>query len=170
MRSKLIYLYNLIMNKTDRKKILNNSVKISSKLKKIEKINEFNKLDEFDKSDKSNNSDKSNKYSQNSNYNNESSTSDNKLIYEKIENKTFFFSEMLKKQLDTVPLSKKFSYNDVKRISKFLSSSIFDNNKCCIWNGYITNETNSSKGTYINFYFKKKKNCFAQIIIYKLCR
>ena len=30
-------------------------------------------------------------------------------------------------------------------------------NNCCIWNGYITNEKNQSKGTYINFYFNKKK-------------
>ncbi len=65
--------------------------------------------------------------------------------------------ELLKKQLKNIQNDKKLSYNDIKRISKFLVNSIFDENKCCIWNGYITNEKNQSKGTYINFYFNKKK-------------
>ena len=45
----------------------------------------------------------------------------------------------------------------MNRISKNLNSSIFDNNKCCIWNGYITNNNDDNRAKYINFYFNKKK-------------
>lgn len=68
-----------------------------------------------------------------------------------------YLKELIKKQKKNISSDKKLDYNDIKRISKFLSSSIFDKNKCSIWNGYITNEKNQSKGTYVNFYFNKKK-------------
>lgn len=68
-----------------------------------------------------------------------------------------FFKELLQKQIQNVPIAKKLTYNDIKRISKFISNSIFDENNCSLWNGYITNEKNQSKGTYINFYFNQKK-------------
>jgi hypothetical protein len=68
-----------------------------------------------------------------------------------------YFKELLHNQLQNVPTTKKLTYNDIKRISKFISSSIFDETKCSLWNGYITNEKNQSKGTYINFYFNQKK-------------
>ncbi len=72
-------------------------------------------------------------------------------------NNNNFLKEMLTKQIKTVNSSKKLSYNDIKRISKFLNISIFDEDQCSLWTGYITNEKNQSKGTYINFYFNKKK-------------
>lgn len=74
-----------------------------------------------------------------------------------IKNSNDFLKELLLKQLTNINLTKKLTYNDIKRISKFLTSSIFDENKCSIWNGYITNEKNQVKGTYINFYFNQKK-------------
>lgn len=70
---------------------------------------------------------------------------------------TDIIKELLKNQLKNVNISKRLNYNDIKRISKFLTSSIFDPTKCSLWTGYITNEQNQSKGTYINFYFNKKK-------------
>ncbi len=74
------------------------------------------------------------------------------------ENKNnLFLKELLTKQLKNVSSSKKLSYNDIKRISKFISLSIFDKDNCSLWTGYITNEKNQTKGTYINFYFNKKK-------------
>ena len=76
---------------------------------------------------------------------------------EDINNNNIYLKELLTKQLKNVSITKKLNYNDIKRISKFLSSSIFDEKKCSLWNGYITNEKNQSKGTYINFYFNKKK-------------
>ncbi|AYV80192.1 MAG: hypothetical protein Gaeavirus15_2 [Gaeavirus sp.] len=68
-----------------------------------------------------------------------------------------FLKELLVNQLKTINPTKKLNYNDIKRISKFLVSSIFDPTECSIWNGYVTNEKNQSKGTYINFYFNQKK-------------
>lgn len=68
-----------------------------------------------------------------------------------------WLKELLQNQLTNVVTSKKLNFNDIKRISKFLTSSIFDETECSIWGGYITNANNVSKGTYINFYFNKKK-------------
>lgn len=86
-----------------------------------------------------------------------SSSNPNKKLYKKIEDKNIYFNELLKKQINNIPTEKKLTYNDIKRISKFIKSSIFNKKKCTIWNGYITNENNNTKGTYINFYFNKKK-------------
>lgn len=40
---------------------------------------------------------------------------------------------------------------------------MFDEEQCCMWNGYITN-SNNSKGTYINFYFKKRKAALHRLL------
>jgi hypothetical protein len=65
--------------------------------------------------------------------------------------------ELLINQLKNINPNKKLNYGDMKRISKFLNNSIFHDTTCSLWNGYITNENNHTKGTYINFYFNKKK-------------
>ena len=62
-----------------------------------------------------------------------------------------FIKEMMDKRLENVDNENKFSYNDIQNISKNLNTSIFDENNCSIWTGYIT------KGQYVNFYFNKKK-------------
>lgn len=67
------------------------------------------------------------------------------------------FKELIRKQRKTVPNNKKLQLNDIKRICKYIKTSIFDKDNCCIWHGYITNKNNATKGIYINFYFKKKK-------------
>lgn len=72
-------------------------------------------------------------------------------------NNNLFLNELIKCQLKNIPTDKRLSYSDIKRISKFITKSIFDENECSIWDGYITNEKNKSKGIYINFYFNKKK-------------
>lgn len=75
-----------------------------------------------------------------------------------IKKSTDLIKELLQNQLPNINPSKKLNYNDLKRISKFLSSSIFDKNNCALWTGYITNEKkNQTKGIYINFYFNQKK-------------
>jgi len=78
--------------------------------------------------------------------------SDNRVI-----NNNDLLKELMTKQLKNIPSDKKLQYTDLKRICKYINSSIFDDNKCCIWNGYVTNANNDEKGTYINFYFRKKK-------------
>ena len=72
-------------------------------------------------------------------------------------NKSELLKELLTKQLSNVPPNMRLYYGDLKRICKYISNSIFDENKCCIWEGYITNSNINDKGTYINFYYKKKK-------------
>jgi len=74
------------------------------------------------------------------------------------------FKELIEKQLKNIDNDKKLQYNDIKRICKYINSSIFDPNKCCIWYGYITNVNNSNKGTYINFYFRKKKAALHRLL------
>ena len=44
--------------------------------------------------------------------------------------------------------------------------SIFDEEKCVLWAGYITNLKNKRKGTYINFYFKDKKKVALHRLLY----
>lgn len=72
-------------------------------------------------------------------------------------NSNEIFKELIKKQLPDVPSQWRLNINDMKRICKYIDTSIFDKNKCCLWNGYITNINNSNKGTYVNFYFRNKK-------------
>lgn len=67
------------------------------------------------------------------------------------------FRELVDKQIKNIPTNKKLQLRDIKRISQRLTSSIFDENKCTLWSGYITNTNNTSKGMYVNFYFRKKK-------------
>ncbi len=65
--------------------------------------------------------------------------------------------DMAKKQIKNIHLSKRLQFTDLKRIAKNLTSTIFDQNDCSLWTGYITNINNESKGVYINFYFRGKK-------------
>ena len=69
---------------------------------------------------------------------------------------TDLFQEMVNNQLANIPTGKKLQFSDIKRICKYLSASIFDED-CSLWDGYITNMGEMNKSTYINFYFKKKK-------------
>lgn len=73
-------------------------------------------------------------------------------------------TELAKNQRKNIPASKRLQYTDLKRISKNLSSSIFEKDACCIWNGYITNINNVSKGVYINFYFRGKKYALHRLL------
>jgi len=65
--------------------------------------------------------------------------------------------ELLDKQSEGIPYGKKLQYFDMLRISRHITTSIFDDNECCIWNGYISNVNHTEKCMYINFYFKGKK-------------
>ena len=78
--------------------------------------------------------------------------------------------ELISKQLkNVVPPSKKLQYSDLKRICKYIDRSIFldehaDSKNCCLWNGYITNENNSNKGTYVNFFYKNRKMALHRLL------
>ena len=72
--------------------------------------------------------------------------------------------ELINKQLKTIDPKKKLQYCDLKRICKYITTSIFDENQCCMWGGYITNSNNSCKGAYINFYFRNKKAALHRLL------
>ncbi len=74
--------------------------------------------------------------------------------------------ELKNRQLPNVPSSKKLRPNDIHRIVQHTDNSIFDEEKCCLWTGYITNLKNKRKGTYINFYFKDKKKVALHRLLY----
>ena len=68
-----------------------------------------------------------------------------------------YLKELITNQLKTVPPNRRLIYKDLARITKYIDSSIFDEDTCCIWDGYVTNAKNAKKGTYINFFFRNKK-------------
>ena len=63
--------------------------------------------------------------------------------------------KLIKNQLKNIKPEYKLNNSDLNRISKNLNDDIFSN-KCCLWQGYITNN-NNNRAKYINFYFNKKK-------------
>ncbi|AGF85237.1 hypothetical protein QJ854_gp545 [Moumouvirus goulette] len=131
--------------------------------KKISKKNKKkkNKLSDFsDPSDFSDNSDEElsgehEEFNENESEKYDNTTDNDGSKWSKNSNE--IFKELIKKQLPDVPSQWRLNINDMKRICKYIDTSIFDKNKCCLWNGYITNINNSNKGTYVNFYFRNKK-------------
>ncbi len=74
--------------------------------------------------------------------------------------KNNILNELIDKQRKNVYYSKKLSYRDLNRITKYIDKSIFGD-ECCIWNGYITNADNNY---YVNFFFKNKKTNLQKLI------
>jgi hypothetical protein len=81
----------------------------------------------------------------------------------KKENKVSILDEMVKKQKKEIKPEFRLNYKDLTRISSKINESIF-NNKCCLWEGYVTNLYNPKKGRYVNFYFNKKKQPLHRLI------
>ena len=75
----------------------------------------------------------------------------------KIVEKKKYIRELISNQLINISPHRRLLYKDLCRITKYINSSIFDENKCSIWYGYITNTQNIKKSTYINFFFRNKK-------------
>ena len=74
--------------------------------------------------------------------------------------------ELKRRQIPNIPSSRKLRPNDIHRIVQHTDNSIFDEEKCCLWTGYITNLKNKRKGTYINFYFRDKKKVALHRLLY----
>jgi len=77
-------------------------------------------------------------------------------------NKNDLQNELIDKQKKDVYYSKKLSYRDLNRITKYIDKSLFGK-ECCIWNGYISKSINK-KSYYINFFFKNKKTCLQKLL------
>lgn len=78
--------------------------------------------------------------------------------------KEILVNEMVTKQRTHVPLNRRLCFKDIQRIAKHICNSIFYSNDCVIWQGYITNLNKREKGSYINFFFKKKKEALHRLI------
>ena len=87
----------------------------------------------------------------------------NIILNNKISNKNNYLLEMIRNQRKNIPYNMKLYLNDLRRIIDFIPSSIFTN-ECCQWQGYITNFNNDKKGTYVNFYYKKKKRALHRLL------
>jgi hypothetical protein len=74
--------------------------------------------------------------------------------------------ELKQRQLPNIHSSKRLRPSDIHRIVQHTDTSIFNDNTCCIWTGYITNLKNKRKGTYINFYFRDKKKVALHRLLY----
>jgi hypothetical protein len=74
------------------------------------------------------------------------------------------FNELMSNQLTTIPPDKKFSYNDLKRLCNYITTSIFDEDNCTLWSGHITNQNNIAKGMYINFFFNRTKKSIHRLL------
>ncbi len=71
--------------------------------------------------------------------------------------------ELINNQIKTLPNDKKLLYNDLKRICKYIKTSIFTN-ECSLWYGYITIIKNDDKKSYINFYYAGKKYALHRLL------
>lgn len=81
-------------------------------------------------------------------------------------NKNDIYNEMINNQLEDIPRKWKLTESDINRVCQYIDESIFskDIDRCCIWKGYITNVNNSNKGTYVNFYFNRKKMALHRLL------
>lgn len=169
------------MSNKKNKKIKSSKYENDTVIRRVSKISNDDSLDSDDdntiarlknarlnssdvKSDTLEESDNTGSTENNSDDTSSSSSSNEEPIKEETPQKKFIkknsneiFKELIKHQLPDVPFQWKLNINDMKRICKYIDTSIFDKNTCCIWNGYITNMNNSNKGTYVNFYFRNKK-------------
>lgn len=76
-------------------------------------------------------------------------------IDESSQSKNQILIQMLQFQRKNLLFKLRLDLEDIRRIVLNINKSIFDDNNCCIWQGYITNTTERSR--YINFYFKHRK-------------
>jgi hypothetical protein len=76
-------------------------------------------------------------------------------------NKTIIFQELIQNQRKNIITDKKLSLSDLKRISLYLSNSIFTNN-CSLWEGYVTEIKNTN--AFVNFFFNGKKQALHRIL------
>ena len=70
------------------------------------------------------------------------------------------FNELMINQRKNICIEKKLIFNDFKRISKHLTTSIFDEISCSLWLDF------DSDDKYINFYLNKKKYSLHRLLYY----
>jgi hypothetical protein len=76
-------------------------------------------------------------------------------------NKTIIFQELIQNQRKNIISDKKLSLSDLKRISLYLSNSIFTSD-CSLWDGYVTEIKNNN--AFVNFFFNGKKYALQRLL------
>lgn len=66
-------------------------------------------------------------------------------------------ADMIRNQLCDVASDKRLTHMDFQRIVRYVNTNIFVPGVCSLWQGYVTDRKMKNKGSYINFYFRKKK-------------
>lgn len=79
-------------------------------------------------------------------------------------NKNLIFQELIQNQRKNLSADKKLNLSDLKRISSYLNKSIFTEDECSLWDGYVTEIKNSS--AFVNFFFNGKKQALHRLLYY----
>lgn len=79
-------------------------------------------------------------------------------------NKNLIFQELIRNQRKNLNADKKLNLSDLKRISSYLNKSIFTEDECSLWDGYVTEIKNSS--AFVNFFFNGKKQALHRLLYY----
>jgi len=80
-------------------------------------------------------------------------------------NRQKILDELVSRQIKNVMPELKLSYNDMIRVASNIDTSVFDENDCCFWKGYVTNKDMEYKSQYVNFFLKNKK-CALHRVLY----
>jgi len=79
-------------------------------------------------------------------------------------NKNLIFQELIQNQRKNLSADKKLNLSDLKRISSYLNKSIFTEDECSLWDGYVTEIKKSS--AFVNFFFNGKKQALHRLLYY----
>jgi hypothetical protein len=78
-------------------------------------------------------------------------------------NKNKLLTELCLKQRKKADKKYFLELNDIIRLLKNIDNSIFNQDDCVIWKGYLT-KCNNNKSCYVNFYLKKRKLALHRIL------
>ena len=78
-------------------------------------------------------------------------------------NKNKLLTELCLKQRKKTDKKYFLELNDLIRLLKNIDNSIFNQNECVLWKGYLT-KCNNNKSCYVNFYLKKRKLALHRIL------
>lgn len=80
------------------------------------------------------------------------------------EKRDYLLDELISKQLDDVPSEYKLSRKDLFRITKYIDKSIFSNDGCVLWQGYVKKLTTRKNPGEVCFFYKGKKKILHRLL------
>jgi hypothetical protein len=75
-----------------------------------------------------------------------------------------WLQELIDNQLQNVRQSKRLYYIDLQNIINNVESSLFDDTKCCIWNGKMSIMSYPYKNTYMKIMYKNRKKSLQRLL------